>query len=120
MKHSKLLVGVSRMLFPFILLFGFYVILHGDRSPGGGFQGGAILATAILISFFSNPSRVIDVHRLVIMEKYLFFILLLVVLAQYLAPGLTDHYLVILNVIIGLKVAIGLTAIAAVFIEEGR
>lgn len=120
MKHSRLLVSVSRIIFPFILLFGCYVILHGDRSPGGGFQGGAILATGMLITYFSNPSREINVHQLIIIEKYLFFILLVVVMAQYFLPALTPHYLVILNVIIGLKVAIGLTAVAAIFIEEGR
>ncbi len=120
MKNSKLLISVSRMIFPFTVLFGFYVILNGSNSPGGGFQGGAILATGILITYFSNPSRVIDVHRLVIFEKYLFFLLLMVVVGQYIFAQHSGLYLVILNLVIGLKVAIGLTAIVAVFIEEGR
>ncbi len=120
MKNSKLLINVSRMVFPFIVLFGLYVILHGANSPGGGFQGGAILATGFLITYFSHPSRTVNVHRLVIMEKNLFFILLLVVLTQFLIPITPSFYLMALNLIIGLKVAIGLTAIVAVFIEEGR
>lgn len=34
---------------PFIALFGFYVIIHGHLSPGGGFQGGVILAAISII-----------------------------------------------------------------------
>lgn len=32
-----------------IQVFGVYVILHGHYSPGGGFQGGALLAVAIIL-----------------------------------------------------------------------
>jgi multicomponent Na+:H+ antiporter subunit B len=31
-----------------IVLFGIYILLHAHLSPGGGFQGGVILATALL------------------------------------------------------------------------
>lgn len=34
---------------PFIALFGFYVITHGHLSPGGGFQGGVIVASISII-----------------------------------------------------------------------
>jgi multicomponent Na+:H+ antiporter subunit B len=34
---------VVRLLAPFITLFAIYVILNGHVTPGGGFQGGAIL-----------------------------------------------------------------------------
>lgn len=40
---------VSKMAIPFILLFGFYVITHGELGPGGGFQGGVVLATAFIL-----------------------------------------------------------------------
>jgi multicomponent Na+:H+ antiporter subunit B len=40
---------VTKLLIPFILLFGFYVIMHGEISPGGGFQGGVILAAAFIL-----------------------------------------------------------------------
>lgn len=45
---------LCRFLIPFIQLFGLYVIAHGHGSPGGGFQGGCILAASfvlILIAF---------------------------------------------------------------------
>jgi len=40
---------VSKLLIPFILLFALYVQFHGEYSPGGGFQAGAIFAAAIML-----------------------------------------------------------------------
>ena len=40
---------VCRLLVPFIQLFGLYVIMHGHTSPGGGFQGGVILASSFIL-----------------------------------------------------------------------
>jgi multicomponent Na+:H+ antiporter subunit B len=39
----------SRLLVPFLVLFAVYVVVHGHTSPGGGFQGGAILAAALML-----------------------------------------------------------------------
>ncbi len=40
---------ICRVISPFILLFGLYVVLFGHYSPGGGFQGGTILAAAVIL-----------------------------------------------------------------------
>lgn len=40
---------VSRLLIPAMQLFGLYVIAHGHGSPGGGFQGGCILAASFIL-----------------------------------------------------------------------
>jgi multicomponent Na+:H+ antiporter subunit B len=40
---SPVVSFVVRLLAPFIALFAVYVILNGHLTPGGGFQGGAIL-----------------------------------------------------------------------------
>ncbi|TVR31100.1 MAG: sodium:proton antiporter [Spirochaetaceae bacterium] len=37
------------LLLPFLLVFGFYIILFGHISPGGGFTGGVMLAAAVII-----------------------------------------------------------------------
>jgi len=37
------------ILLPLLLLVGFYIILHGHLTPGGGFQGGVILAVALFL-----------------------------------------------------------------------
>ncbi|MCH2037908.1 MAG: Na(+)/H(+) antiporter subunit B [Rickettsiales bacterium] len=39
----------SSYLTPFIIMFGCYVQLHGDYSPGGGFQAGVICAAAFVL-----------------------------------------------------------------------
>lgn len=39
----------SRGISPVILLVGLYVFFHGHYSPGGGFQGGVLMASAILL-----------------------------------------------------------------------
>jgi multicomponent Na+:H+ antiporter subunit B len=38
-----------RMVARLIQVFAFYVIFHGHYSPGGGFQGGALLAAAVIL-----------------------------------------------------------------------
>lgn len=47
--RSVIVVLVSRLVAPLIQIFAFYVIFHGHYSPGGGFQGGALLAASILL-----------------------------------------------------------------------
>ncbi len=39
---------ICRILVPFVQLYGLYVILHGHLSPGGGFSGGAIVASSMI------------------------------------------------------------------------
>ena len=40
---------VARLMVPFIQLFGLYVIIHGAGGPGGGFQGGVIIASSFVL-----------------------------------------------------------------------
>lgn len=48
MKDQVVLRVTCKMLFPFIIMFAVYVITHGELGPGGGFQGGVILAAAFI------------------------------------------------------------------------
>lgn len=48
-KHHLVPRVVSKVLIPFIFLFALYVQFHGDYSPGGGFQAGAIFASAVML-----------------------------------------------------------------------
>lgn len=41
---------VRTFMVPFIIVFGIYVLVHGDASPGGGFQAGAIVAAAFVLA----------------------------------------------------------------------
>ena len=40
---------VCKFVIPIILVFGVYILLNGHLSPGGGFSGGAIMASALII-----------------------------------------------------------------------
>jgi multicomponent Na+:H+ antiporter subunit B len=46
---STIVKTMVRFLAPFIILFSVYTILHGETSPGGGFQGGAIIGASIIV-----------------------------------------------------------------------
>ena len=46
---SSLVRTGAKILFPLMLLLGIYVFIHGHLTPGGGFQGGAIIATGFLL-----------------------------------------------------------------------
>jgi multicomponent Na+:H+ antiporter subunit B len=52
---GELLNTGARLLVPLILLFGAYVFVNGHLTPGGGFQGGAVLASAILLLLLTDP-----------------------------------------------------------------
>lgn len=55
MQMSKIVRISADLLYPFIVIFGWYVIMHGHLTPGGGFQGGAVVATgtALVIVAYS-------------------------------------------------------------------
>jgi len=46
---SKIVRTVANQLMAFVLVFGLYVIMHGHVTPGGGFQGGAIIASGVVM-----------------------------------------------------------------------
>jgi multisubunit Na+/H+ antiporter MnhB subunit len=51
--HVEIVRTIANVIFPFALVFGIYVILHGHLTPGGGFQGGAATASAIAMMLCS-------------------------------------------------------------------
>ncbi len=51
-RHVIVKCGVDRIL-PFALLFGIYIILFGTISPGGGFQGGVMVASVAIFLYLA-------------------------------------------------------------------
>lgn len=45
---------LARLLMPFIVVYALYVVMHGHYSPGGGFQGGVILAACFVLLGISH------------------------------------------------------------------
>jgi multicomponent Na+:H+ antiporter subunit B len=52
--RSDAVVLVARLFAPLIMVFGIYVAVHAMTTPGGGFQGGVIAATAALLVFLGE------------------------------------------------------------------
>jgi multicomponent Na+:H+ antiporter subunit B len=55
--RSDAVVLVCRFAAPVVVLFGIYVALHAMVTPGGGFQGGAIVASGILLLYLGDGYR---------------------------------------------------------------
>jgi len=110
---SRIIKTITRVLFPFILMFGIYIIIYGHLSPGGGFQGGVILAMAIMLVVV-----VYGHNRFQKFVPYLLFIeivgVILFILIGISGIASGRQFLVnlgtipLLNIIIGLKVFSGL------------
>ncbi|SEK46418.1 MnhB domain-containing protein [Streptacidiphilus jiangxiensis] len=48
------------LLLPVALLTGIYIVAHGQLSPGGGFQGGVVLATALHLAYVAADYRALQ------------------------------------------------------------
>lgn len=66
---SEILVTGSSVLIPFIIMFGVYIFLGGHLSPGGGFQGGAVIASALLLAMLADPRYRIGHRALTMVES---------------------------------------------------
>lgn len=116
-KHSDILETVVDILYPIIILYGFYSIIKGSDSPGGGFQGGAILAAIFMARFLVDSVTKLNTNALKAIEK-LFFILLLL-FSSFAILSNTDSlryidkrfYLTVMNMLIGAKVCCGISII---------
>jgi len=90
---SKIVRTITNLIYGFIIIFGFYVIVHGHLTPGGGFQGGAIVASAfalLLISYGAlNTEKLLKKDLLSILESC--GLTMFIVLA-FLGLGITFFY----------------------------
>jgi multicomponent Na+:H+ antiporter subunit B len=76
--RSPIIRVITKLLIPYILLFGFYVQFHGDYGPGGGFQAGVIIAAAfILFGLVFGLEEAKKVAPTVVVEKLIALGLLL-------------------------------------------
>jgi multicomponent Na+:H+ antiporter subunit B len=53
-ESSELLTTASKVIFPFIFMTGLYIVMNGHLTPGGGFQGGAVMASALLLLILAD------------------------------------------------------------------
>lgn len=113
-EQSLILEYVIGFLYPFMLLLGFFFIMNGHHTPGGGFQGGSVLAALFIARYVVFPVNDMNSERLhTIQRVFLAMILLTPMLLlfsgfihQY--PQYRSSYLLLMNVLIGLQVGLEL------------
>lgn len=74
-KEKNIIVKIcGSITIPLALLLGVYIILHGHLSPGGGFQGGVIIASAVSIYYVAygkeKTLKMFNSKRLSRMEEF--------------------------------------------------
>lgn len=112
--QSLLLQVIIEFLYPFMLLLGFFIILNGHYTPGGGFQGGSILASLFIARYVVFPvDDIATEHLHAIQRIFLSLILIAPTLLLFTGfvhrhPELREHYLTLMDILIGIQVGFGL------------
>jgi len=135
-KASLILTTGCRFLFPLILLFGSYIFIFGHLSPGGGFQGGAVIASAFLLIYLGCRGKRVNKVGSSVLESLggLVFIVLGLVgltlgghyyLSNFLPKGeyntlFSAGIIPLIYIAIGLKVGSELSGIIDLMMEETR
>ena len=58
--ESQVIMMTVKVVTPFVLTYGLFITFHGADAPGGGFQGGAVIGSVVLIIAFAfgiDPTR---------------------------------------------------------------
>ncbi len=69
-ESNFMLQTASKLLFPVIMLFGIYVMIYGHLSPGGGFQGGVIIASGVLLLLITHKNFEVPHSVIVALETF--------------------------------------------------
>jgi multicomponent Na+:H+ antiporter subunit B len=139
MKKTTILDLISRKLAPFMLLFGLYLLSYGHMSPGGGFQGGVVIASGVMLLFVAQgvgpTASLFPFRSLSLVEAGAFLLLLAAGLAGLAAgAGFLGNpmagvdvravprvsMILVYNVLIGLKVGAGISLICMYLFREER
>jgi multicomponent Na+:H+ antiporter subunit B len=138
MRKTDILDVASRKLAPYMFLFGFYLVTYGDVSPGGGFQGGVVIASGIILIAMAKGANAAEGYfptgHLALVEALTFALILAAGLGGVVFAGgfLADFFVesgrpvlvrspfvFLLNVLIGIKVAAGVSLICLHLFREG-
>jgi len=132
---SEIVVTAAQLLMPMVFLFGVYVFVNGHLSPGGGFQGGAIIAAGSLLLLLALPGAELRQRLIAVTESLSGFSYVVVgLLGVILAGGFLDNRIMslgtygtlfsagaipIIYTLVGLKVGAELSAVLGRFRDAG-
>jgi len=131
---SEIVETATQLLLPMVILFGIYVFLNGHLSPGGGFQGGAIIASGTMFLLLALPESHISRLMIAMTESLSGFSYVVIgVLGVLLAGGFLDNRIMglgtygnlfsagaipLIYVFVGIKVGFELSAVLDRFRKE--
>jgi multicomponent Na+:H+ antiporter subunit B len=84
---TELVQNGAAVLFPLISIFAAYIIMNGHLSAGGGFQGGAIIASGVMLLLLAKPEYKVDFDFLGITESLAGVLYVLVGIAGLMFAG---------------------------------
>ncbi|NWG22872.1 MAG: sodium:proton antiporter [Pseudorhodoplanes sp.] len=124
---SEIVRTAAQILVPLIAIFAAYIIMNGHISAGGGFQGGAVIASAVLLMLLADPSHKLNSVFLSVTESLAGVLFVLVGIAGLIfAGGFLDNRVLplgqfgaffsagaipLLSVLLGVKVGCELSVI---------
>jgi len=117
-ERSGMTAFTMRLICPVIFIFAVYLIANGHISAGGGFQGGLAVATFFICRYLIHGIYDLPVKVVVRLEEIIFiaivavaiFVVVLGISAyipESIMPAYRIIYLIMMNILIGLKVACG-------------
>ena len=124
---SEIVQSGAEILFPLIAIFAAYIIMNGHLSAGGGFQGGAVIASGVMLLLLAKPQYQLHLGFLSMTESLAGALFVLVGVAGLIvAGGFLDNRVLplgefgafysagaipILSVLLGIKVGCELSVI---------
>ena len=130
---SSIVSAGAKLIFPAIIVLGAYVFIHGHLTPGGGFQGGTIIATGFLLMLIAYRDFSISHNVLSVIESlagigFVTFGLLGFMnggtfLQNFLGTGMLNDLfsggvIPIIYILVGFKVAAELTGLIYTILHE--
>jgi len=124
---SEIIQSGAQILVPLISIFAAYIIMNGHLSAGGGFQGGAVIASGVLLMLVAFPQYQPNVELLGVTESAAgAFFVLAGIAGLVLAGGFLDNRILplgqfgaffsagaipVLSILLGIKVGCELSVI---------
>jgi multicomponent Na+:H+ antiporter subunit B len=124
---TEIVQNGADILVPLIAIFAAYIVMHGHLGPGGGFQGGAVMASFVLLLLLAKPDYRIKLAHLSFIESLAGLLIVVVGIAGIiLAGGFLDNRVLplgefgaffsagaipVLSVLLGVKVGCELSVI---------
>lgn len=132
-KANFMLKTGSRIIVSIILVTSFYIILHGHLSPGGGFPGGTMIASAVLLLYLADDEFRSNIKGFKILESFAGSLIVIIgLLGLIFASSFLENFLPsgnigelisggiipIVYILIGLKVGSEISGIIDNFLSE--